>query len=223
VLYALVANLAIGLCFVPLLFLGWKKMRQVSAYRAIAVYWFLTGLINLFNLDLIGQFRESNLQEKLTFWYNLVDTPLVLFIFVCASTGKSRIRLLWVIFLFIALESGLIYLYGYTFNSSTTIIGAGLILVWVYCITGLVKYMKQMEHTRFENSMVIVYAALLFAYSSFLIIYIFIHIHDNDVNSSRDSFLLYYIGLLLSATITSLGLWSYGLRRRAAYSSSSSS
>jgi hypothetical protein len=219
--YALISHLAIGLCFVPLLFLGWKKMRQVGAYRAIAVYWLITGLINLFNLDLFGQFRSSTLQERLTFFYNLADTPLVLFIFACAASGKGRSRLLWIIFGFIALESWLILEVGYNFTSSTMIIGAGLLLVWIYCITGLVQYMKQMEHTRFENSMVFVYAALLFAYSSFLIIYIFIHIHENGVNGGRDSFLLYYVGLLLSATLTSLGLWGYGLRRR--YSSSSSS
>lgn len=189
-------------------------MRQVGAYRAIAVYWLVTGLINLFNLDLFGQFRSTSLQEKLTFFYNLADTPLVLLIFAYAACGKSRNRLLWIVFGFIVLEAGLIFRIGYNFNSSTMIIGAGLILVWIYSITGLVQYMKQMEHTAFENSMVFVYAALLFAYSSFLIIYIFIHIHDSGINSGRDSFLLYYIGLLLSATLTSLGLWGYGLRRR---------
>ncbi len=41
--------------------------------------------------------------------------------------------------------------------------------------------MRPMEHTAFENSMVCVYAALLFAYGSFSMIYIFTHIHLGDL------------------------------------------
>jgi hypothetical protein len=72
-----------------------------------------------------------------------------------------------------------------------------------------------MEHTRFENSMVFVYAAALFAYGSGLIIYIFAHYHPaGSNNDDTDSFLLYYISLLLSAIVTSTGLWSYGIRKK---------
>ena len=73
---------------------------------------------------------------------------------------------------------------------------------------------------------------LLFSYGSMLIIYIFPHLHHNaNTNDNEsDSFLLYYLSLLLSAAITSAGLWSYGIRKSrqssyspsAGYSSSSS-
>ncbi len=88
----------------------------------------------------------------------------------------------------------------------------------IYSIAGLGRYVKKMEHTRFETSMVFVYAALLFAYGSFFIIYIFAHWHP-DIGSSgiADSYLLYYISLLLSAAVTSTGLWTYGLRRAPAH------
>jgi drug/metabolite transporter (DMT)-like permease len=78
-----------------------------------------------------------------------------------------------------------------------------------------------MEHTALENSMVFVYAALLFAYGSFTIIYIFLHTHSGNMINTRDSFLLYYVSLFLAAVITSMGLWNYGIRKRR-YSSSSS-
>ena len=130
-------------------------------------------------------------------------------------------------------ESILIGLKGYNYSSSTMIIGSGLLLILVYSIVGLLQYLRKMEHTRLENSMVFVYASLLFAYGSFLIIYIFAHVHTTNSsgeNNDADSFLLYYISLLLSASITSAGLWSYGIRksprndypRAAGYSSSSS-
>jgi len=87
-------------------------------------------------------------------------------------------------------------------------------VILTYCINGLMQYMKQMEHTPFENSMVFVYAALFFAYGSFTIIYIFIHTQLGNLMNIKDSFLLYYIGLFLASVITSLGLWSYGIRKR---------
>jgi hypothetical protein len=100
-------------------------------------------------------------------------------------------------------------------------LASGLLLIIAYSLTGLVQYIKKMEHTQFENSMVFVYGSLLFAYGSFLIIYIFAHAHGNggSTENDTDSFLLYYISLLLSSAVTSAGLWSYGIR---SYSSSSS-
>lgn len=206
--------LAIVLCFVPFLYLGWKKMRQVSAYRAIALYWLVTGLINLPNLELFGLFRNVALQEKLNVWYTMAETPLVLFVFSCAASGNRRRQLMWALSLFTAAEAGLVAWKGFNFSTSNLIIGAGLFITLFYCISGLVQFMKQMEHTPFENAIAFVYAALLFAYSSFLIIYIFIHIHEKGADTSKDSFLLYYIGLSLSATITNLGLWGYGIRQQ---------
>ena len=60
--------------------------------------------------------------------------------------------------------------------------------------------------------MAFVYAALLFAYGSFAMIYIFTHLHRGDFIDKKDSFLLYYISLLLAALITTMGLWSYVIR-----------
>lgn len=196
-------------------------MREDKAYRVIGVYWLVTGLINIPNLDsgFCGRFSHWDwaIREKLTLLYNLLDTPLILLIFFYAAPGRSHKKhLLQVLLLFIALELSLVSWKGYNFISSAMIIGAGLLLVLSYSITGLVQYMKKMEHTPFENSMVFFYAALLFAYGSFTIIYIFIGIHPNNFINNRDSLLLYYISLLLSTVITCIGLWGYGIRRATA-------
>lgn len=226
-LYMIISNIAIILCFIPFLLLFSKKMRQVSTYRVIGVYWLFNGMVNFINLDIIPGFGNILPQDRLIFYYNLLDTPLVLLLFSCAVSGFHRKVLLISLMIFIAGELILVSWKGYNFISSAAIIGVGLLLVLAYAITGLVQYMKKMEHTPFENSMVFVYAAILFAYGSFLIIYIFIHVRGNNEGSARDSFLLYYISILLSAAITTLGLWNYGLRPQSQpdgdrYSSSSS-
>jgi hypothetical protein len=223
VLYALVSNIAIGLCFVPFLFLCWKKMRKDRAYWVVGIYWLANGLINLFNLGPdLNRSAIGPLQERLTFIYNLIDTPLLLLLFFYAASGKRRKnQVLLSMLLFVALELALLGWKGYNFNTGTMITGAGLLLVLTYSISGLMHYMRSMEHTSFENSMVCVYAALLFAYGSFMFIYIFIHVYPSNFISSRDTFMLYYFGLLLAAVITIMGLWGYGIRRQP-YSSSSS-
>lgn len=221
------ANMAILLCFIPFLFLSWKKMRKDKAYWLVGIYWLANGLINLPNLDidLFTQPGNTTLHAKLEGAYNLLQTPLVLLLFFHASTTRKRKNhILGTLLLFIVLELGLVGWKGYNSTTCTMIIGTGLVVILAYCINGLMQYMKQMEHTAFENSMVFVYAALLFAYCSFTIIYIFMHIQSGNLMNSKDSFLLYCVGLFLASVITSLGLWSYGIRKRTRgrYSSSSS-
>jgi hypothetical protein len=213
VLYAVISNIAIGLCFIPFLLLGWRKMRQVNAYCVIGIYWLLNGLINLPELEIFPFAGNHGWRERLTYAYNLIETPLVLLVFAFANSGRSRRQLLLISLLFVGWETALIGWKGYTASTSLLLIGSGLLLKLGYSITGLIQYVMKMEHTRFENSMVFVYAALLFVYGSFLIIYIFTQIHPNNNNNGADSFLLYYISLLISAAVTATGLWSYGLKK----------
>ena len=220
--YAVISNLAIVLCFIPFLLLGWKKMRQVNTYCVLGVYWFLNGLVNLLALD-FAHFSDSHLfTRQLNNYYSLAEAPLILLAFACAQSGRGRRQLLLVLLLLVAGESALIAMRGHHIPATAVILASGLMLIIAYSLTGLVQYIKKMEHTRFENSMVFVYGSLLFAYGSFLIIYIFTHVRGNggSTENDMDSFLLYYISLLLSSAVTSAGLWSYGVR--AAYSSSSS-
>lgn len=212
VLYMIVSNIAILSCLVPFLMLFSRKMRQVTAYRVLGVYWLLNGLIHFTDIYFFRSFRDSRLDQLLNY-YNVLDTPLALLIFACASSGRHRRTLLLSIFLFAVLEVVIISWKGYEIISGFIFTGVGVSVVIVYSIVGLVQYMRKMEYTSFENSMVFVYGALLFAYGSFLIISLFLHIQENTPGNSRDSYLLYYISMLISAVITSLGLWSYGLRR----------
>ncbi|HXB90923.1 MAG TPA: hypothetical protein VNU72_01480 [Puia sp.] len=212
-LYVVISNIAIWLCFIPFLFLGWKKMRQVGAYCIIGFYWLLNGLVNLPDLNIFSSSTAHYWQEMLVYGYNLAETPLILLAFAFAIAGKSRRQLLLVTAVFIAWEAFLIGWKGYDNSTRMLITGSGLLLILACCITGLLQYVKKMEHTRFENSMVFIYAALLFDYGSFLIIYIFAHIHSTANANGMDSFLLYHISLLISAAVTAMGLWSYGIRK----------
>ena len=219
VLYIIVSNIAIICCFVPFVLLLSRKMRQVTTYRVLGIYWLLNGFIHFSDIYFFRSYKDGWL-DQITDYYNVLDTPLALLIFFNAASGPYRRLLLRSLLAFIVLEVLIVSWKGYAFTSGFMFIGSGVLLVLAYSITGLVQYMRKMEYTPFETSMVFVYAALLFAYGSFMIISIFLHVRGSNDGNGQDSYLLYYISLLLSASITSLGLWSYVIRRP--YSSSSS-
>ena len=231
-LFDVVSSLAIILCFVPFLFLGLKKMRQVNTYWVIGLYWLLNGLANLPVISPAQSAAGEAILRGINTIYTIVETPMVLLAFAIAGSGWWRKQLLLVLLGFVAAESVLLALRGYTISSRGIISGAGVFLVLGYSIAGLWQYLKKMEHSRFEDSMVFVYAALLFGYGSYLIIYIFAHYRTGAEGigyNETDSFLLYYISLLLSASVTCTGLGNYGLRKKrvrrplvTGYSSSSS-
>ena len=170
-LYLVIESLAIVICFVPFLFLGFKKVRKVHTYRVIGIYWLFNGLVNF---PILWPMQREGLRsffQHLSNIYDLVDTPLVLLVFALAATGKLRRQVLIVLVGFVIGESVLIGQKGYTY-SWPIVVGTGVSLILVYTVSGLWQYLKKMEHNRFENSMAYVYAALLFAYGTYLIIYL---------------------------------------------------
>jgi len=213
VLYIVITNLAIGSCLLPVGMLFSRKMRRVATYRLLALYWLLNGLIHFTDIYFFYSFRDSRL-DRLTTYYDVVDTPLALLLFASAATGRHRKLLISTMLLFVVAEIVVVEWKGFDVTSGFLFISAGVLLVIAWCITGLILFMRKMEYTPFESSMVVIYVALLFAYGSFLIIALFLHLRGYTEGNSKDGYLLYYISLLLSSVITSVGLWSYGLRRR---------
>jgi hypothetical protein len=207
-------TLSIGFCVVPILLLIKRKMRLVKTYWFLGVYWLFNALVNI-PPDYVSSITGSHsLAKELNFCYVLLEAPLLLLVFACSSYGRLRKQLLIVLSLFAAGELAVMRIKGPGFFSTSVIMGVGVALILTFSITGLLRYMRKMEHTPFEHSMAFVYAALLFDYGSYLIIFVFAHVHAAAGNKSgnSDSFLLYYASLLLSAAITSLGLWSFGFR-----------
>ena len=187
-------------------------MRKIHTYWVLGIYWFLNGVDNLLEIY-FSRSGGSHVIRQLSFYYSLADAPLVLLVFALARQGRERKGLLLLLLLFMAGESILLHSSGD--EVVLLILGSGLLIILLGSIIGLLQYLKKMEHTRFENSMVFVYASLLFSYGSMLIIYIFSHFHHNTTGNEydTDSYLLYHLSLLLSAAITSAGLWSYGIRK----------
>jgi hypothetical protein len=225
VLCTCITNAAIGACFVPFLLLGIKRVRQMNSFWILGIYWLLNALVNLRTLKPFSSGAMGKFLHKLSNYYDLADIPLVLLIFAVASRGKTRKQLLLVLVGFVVGESLLIGQKGYAF-SWPIVVGTGVSLIVGLSIAGLWQYLKKMEHDRFDNSMAFVHGAFLFAYGTYLIIYLLFYLRTSGTYNEADSSLLYYTSVLLSAVITGAGIFTYGWRwastRGPRYSSSSS-
>jgi len=204
VFYFIISNLAIAFCFVPILLVFLRRINQDKAYLSIGVYWMANGLINV--PIWLGLGDNKILQNQITLLYNLLDGPLVLLIFYFSSAGKRKRAVMYALLGLIALDLVLLGWKGHNFTSSTVIIGAGTLLALIFSTEGIAQYFRKMEHTHFENAMGFVYAALVFDYGIFIIIYIFSYVNKVKGAESDANFFIYYLSLLLSVMLTSFGL-----------------
>lgn len=202
----LITNIAIIFCLAPFLMVIWKKLQYERTYTLIAIYWLLTGLLNQYNW--VSDSQNFHLQAQLMFIRNLLGIHFVLIIFLISSRDGKRKSIFYSLLAFILFEMLMMIWNGLDNESNIIIIGLGSLLVLVYSIIGLVEYMKEMEHSRFENAMAFVNAAFLFAYGGTTMIYILNYLNIAATNDP-DEFFLYYVGLLLSSLLTCFGLWQY--------------
>ncbi len=209
VLYSLMSNISIALCFVPLLLLWFKKLQYEKAYLFTAIYWLANGLYNLPNW--LGLSENQHLVHQVTLLYNMLDAPMVLLIFLFSSPQKKRKAISYTLGFYILFEIIMVAWKGYNLSSSIVIIGAGTFLALTYSVISVLEYLQKIEHTPFENTMVFVYASFFFGYGIFIVIYLFSYLKIVE-SSSRDNFLIYYISLLLSTFLSCLGLWKYAPR-----------
>jgi cell shape-determining protein MreD len=75
----------------------------------------------------------------------------------------------------------------------------------VICIVSLeiIRYMQKVEHSTRQNAKMFVYAALLFEYATFIVIYVFDYILVAE--DRKDNFIIYYVSTLVAIVIASCG------------------
>jgi hypothetical protein len=207
-IYPYISNIAIALCFVPLLLLLWKRMSREKAYLFVAIYWLANGLMNL--PYWLGQASNNKLQTEVVLLYNLLDAPLALLVFYFSSTGIKKKILLYLLISFILFELVILFWKGNNFTSSTIIIGGSTLIALTFSLAGITQYFNKIEHSYFDNTMGFVYAGFLFNYGPFIVIYIFsyLQIVSNDTIREANLF-LYFLSLFSATFLTSIGLWRY--------------
>jgi hypothetical protein len=96
-----------------------------------------------------------------------------------------------------------ILIHGINYNALKYPLGAGIAVVLFIVSMEIIRYMQKVEHSNRQNAKMFIYAAVLFEYSTFILIYIFDYFVD--VTDKKDSFLIYYISTLGAILIASCG------------------
>lgn len=194
-------------CFIPLVVVLVKKLRSLP-FILFALYWVLSGLVNL--TDRIPNVSTKTL-EIITITYNTLDIPIVLAI-IHFTTSSALLRKLTGFaspgFLLLQVVNFLVQ--GFNYDAAKYALALGLVQALIALGWEVSIYMQKLEHTGKEKALVFIHASLLFAYGTFIIIYIFDYIVR--IGTRVDNFLIYYISSLIAILIALVGFTSKGAR-----------
>lgn len=209
-LYNIISVVTIVASFVPIVLVSIKKLWKESAFLLIACYWMLSGLVNI--LDKIPGISAEALRYT-TIVYNMLDIPIVLGILFYTTSSKSIKKFTGVAApLLLIVQFTIFLIKGWEYDSAKYILAAGLLFVMVAVVWEISLYMQKLHHTRHEKAMIFIHVSLLFAYGTFIIIYIFDYYIKTGV-STIDNFIIYYISSLVAITIASIGYLAKSSRK----------
>lgn len=208
-MYNIISVVAITASFIPIVLVLVKKLWKESAFLLIAFYWVLSGMVNI--LDKTGIAKPT--MDLITIIYNMFDIPIVLGL-IYFTTKSLRIKRFTMIVAPALLVAQLIsfMVKGWNYDAAKYVLAAGLLMVIYAVICELSLYMHKLEHTRHEKAMVFIHVSFLFAYGTFIIIYIFDY-YIKVGTSSIDNFIIYYISSLIAIIIASIGYLAKGSSR----------
>lgn len=191
--------------FAPMVILLLRKLWQDTFFMMFAGYWAVGGLISI--TDFIPSLTLRN-RQTIGIVYNMLDIPFILLILYYTTTSLIIKKFTWVAFLFfVIIETISIYLKGFTNGALKYTLGTGIALVLIIVIWEIVRFLKKVEHNNRQNAKVFIYAALLFEYGTFVLIYIFDYFvtgaHHNDI------YFIYYTSTVMAILIASCGYLLY--------------
>jgi hypothetical protein len=200
-IYRIITILATVAYFIPVLIVIFKKLWKDMYFLYLGIYWLGGALVNtITNVPGIG----LPTLEVITVIYNMIDIPFILWILWYTSFSSSLAKLLrLMIVAYIIIEVVLVLSLGINYEAIKYIIGAGVLVVLITLVWEITLYLQRIEHSNREKSMLFIYAALLFEYGSYTIVYIFDYfiVPADQV----DKFLIYYISSLIAIAIASFG------------------
>ena len=199
--YKIISILATVAYFIPAFIVVFKKLWRDTYFFYLGIYWLLGAMVNIVTNTLGMELRTL---EIITVLYNMIDIPFILWILWYTSFSSQLAKLLrFVIVGYVVTEIVLVLAFGLNYDAIKYIIGGGLLLVVATLIWEITIYLQRIEHSNREKAMLFIYAALLFEYGSFTIVYIFDYfiIPADQV----DKWLIYYISTLIAIAIACFG------------------
>ena len=196
--------------FVPMLIVLLKKLWKVTPFLLFAFYWLTNGLINVV---LMLPDLDKGFGEMLTVVYNMLDMPIILGIF-CFTTSSPHIKKFTQVALpfFVIVEIINAIVQGVNSEALKYPLAIGLAIVLTAIIWEIVLYLQKVRHTGKEKALLLIYAALLFEYGTYIVIYIFDYFLPK-ISSTVDNYVFYYISSVIALVIAISGYLTRGISK----------
>lgn len=196
--YEIITLLATIAYFVPAFIVIFKRLWKDPYFIYLGLYWLAGAVVNI----VTG--IKSLPVEVIAVLYNMVDIPFMLWILWYTSSSTSLAKILRVVIAaYITIEVILVLISGVNYDAIKYIMGIGVLLVLVTLVWEITLYLQRIEHSNRERSMLFIYAALLFEYGSYTVVYIFDYfIIPPD---QEDTLLIYYSSSLIAISIACFG------------------
>ena len=209
-IYEIVSVAAIVAYFVPLAIVLLKKLWHVTPFLLFALYWGAGGIVNV--VHLMG-FSNRTL-EIITVLYNAIDMPVVMAI-VYKTTASPAIRKFsgFAVAGLLGIEIVNLFLRGLNYEALKYSLAIGLLLVLTLIVWEIILYLQKIVHTGREKGLLFIYAALLFEYGTYIIIYIFDYYLEH-ISSTMDNYLVYYISSFIALVIATCGYLTKGIGKK---------
>jgi hypothetical protein len=199
--YNILAFAAIVSFFVPLLFVIVKNLWRDSFFVLFAAFWAIGGAVNLPDLFTL---LTPPVRARVGAVYNMIDLPLIISILYLNCTSKAMKRfILCGLIVTIGLEITGVAINGMVYDSLKYAMGIGILLIMIVATLEVVRYLQEVEHSNRQTAKIFVYAAILFEYGTFTVIYIFDYFIETT--SRYDTYLIYYTSTLIALMIASCG------------------
>ena len=207
IIYQIVSTVAVGLYFVPLAIVITKKLWSQLAFRLFALYWFISALANL--IEFIPISRKAAM--VFTIIYNMMDMPLVLTVFYYVTTSLLIKKIVKIsVPAILMVEVGCCILLGFKYESLKYTLGGSLLIVLAVIVAEIILKVQKIKITRTERALLLIYAAMLFEYGTYIVIYIFDYFLPG-ASSSTDNFFVYYLSSVIALTVAVCGFLTRGI------------
>jgi hypothetical protein len=196
--YEIISFLATIAYFVPALIVIFKKLWKDPYFLYLGLYWLAGAVVNIVTRV------PGAPSEVIAVLYNMFDIPFMLWILWYTSFSTLLAKILRVIIaVYIIIELLLVFRLGVNYDAIKYIMGIGVLVVVIALVWEITLYIQRLEHSNREKAMLFIYAALLFEYGTYTVVYVFDYFLKPGGND--DTRLIYYTSSLIAISIACFG------------------
>lgn len=202
------AILAVGLHFVPVLIVIGKKLWAALPYRLFALYWLAAALVNLLTFMPL----PNDAMELCTVIFKLLDIPLILSAIYFSTTTRA-VRKFTKLMAPALLAASVVncIIRGFKVDVLEYVVGAGLLVVTSVIIWEIIMKLQRISLSAYVKGLLLIYAALLFVYGAYAVIYIFDYLLPGK-SSATDNLLMYHLASLVALPVAIGGYLLKGIK-----------